>query len=127
VKVHDVPAANGPITIEIPTAMIDAIATRAAEIVVAELNAGTNHEPPDPWMTTLEAASYLRLSPEALRARARRGTIPVHRDGQRFLFHRDELDSYLGWHGDRNSRYAYARQHQMAPHGCNRRGPAPGG
>ena len=29
---------------------------------------------PDTWMTTTEAAQYLRLSPEALRARVRRGT-----------------------------------------------------
>jgi excisionase family DNA binding protein len=49
----------------------------------------------DPWLTTLEAASYLRLSPEALRARVRRGTIPAHRDGHRLLFHRDELDQHL--------------------------------
>jgi excisionase family DNA binding protein len=62
----------------------------------------------DPWMTTLEAAQYLRLSPEALRARVRRGTIPAHRDGQRLLFHRDELDQHVGWRGDRNGRYSAA-------------------
>jgi excisionase family DNA binding protein len=70
---------------------------------------------PEPWMTTLDAARYLRLSPEALRARARRGTIPVHRDGQRFLFHRDELDSYLGWHGDPKGDYPEPRQLTNGP------------
>ena len=70
---------------------------------------------PDPWMTTIEAARYLRLSPEALRARVRRGTIPAHRDGQRLLFHRDELDRHVGWHGDHNGRYPAARQLTNGP------------
>jgi excisionase family DNA binding protein len=70
---------------------------------------------PDPWMTTLEAAQYLRLSPEALRARVRRGTIPAHRDGHRLLFHRDELDQHVGWHSDRNGRYSAARQLTNGP------------
>jgi excisionase family DNA binding protein len=48
-----------------------------------------------PWLTTTEAAAYLRLTPEALRARVRRGTVPAHRDGDRWLFHRDELDAYV--------------------------------
>ena len=69
----------------------------------------------DPWLTTLEAAQYLRLSPEALRARARRGTIPAHRDGQRLLFHREELDQCLGRHDDRNGRYLGARQADKWP------------
>ena len=50
---------------------------------------------PDPWMTTAEAADYLRLTPEALRARARRGTVPARRDGDRYLFHREELDASI--------------------------------
>jgi excisionase family DNA binding protein len=49
----------------------------------------------DPWMTTERAATYLSLTPEALRARVRRGTIPAHRDGDRWLFHRDELDAHV--------------------------------
>jgi excisionase family DNA binding protein len=49
----------------------------------------------DPWMTTERAATYLSLTPDALRARVRRGTIPAHRDGHRWLFHRDELDAHV--------------------------------
>ena len=49
----------------------------------------------DPWLTTVEAAAHLRLTAEALRARARRGTIPAHREGDRWLFHRDELDAHV--------------------------------
>src|SRR5262245_31661165 len=57
------------------------------ELVEHELAAVAVPEP-DPWMTTSEAAHYLRLSPEALRARVRRGTVPAHRDDHRWLFHR---------------------------------------
>jgi excisionase family DNA binding protein len=55
------------------------------------------HRLPQPgrWLTTAEAAGYLRLRPEALRARARRGSVPAHRDGDRYLFDRDELDRHL--------------------------------
>jgi excisionase family DNA binding protein len=51
---------------------------------------------PDVWMNTEEAAQYLRLDPEALAKRARRGTVPAHKDGRRWLFRRDELDAMLG-------------------------------
>ncbi len=50
---------------------------------------------PDQWMTTDQAAAYLRLSREALRARARRGTIPSHRDGDRWLYSRAEIDAFI--------------------------------
>jgi excisionase family DNA binding protein len=64
--------------------------------------------PPDPWLTTAEAARYVHLTAEALRARVRRGTIPAHRDGDRWLFHRDELDRHLLGHGGRDERYPAA-------------------
>ncbi len=50
---------------------------------------------PDPWLTTEQASRHLQLSCDALRARARRGTVPAHRDGDRWLYHRDELDAHL--------------------------------
>jgi excisionase family DNA binding protein len=50
---------------------------------------------PEPWMTSADAASYLGLSREAVEARARRGTLPGHKDGSRWLFRRDELDEAL--------------------------------
>ncbi len=69
---------------------------------------------PDPWLTTTEAAHYLRLTPEALRARVRRGTVPAHRDEHRLLFDRDELDRHVR-HDDQNGRYPAARQQLSAP------------
>jgi excisionase family DNA binding protein len=97
----------------IVAALLDRLLPEIEEMVTAMLEnklAAAAVPQPDPWMTTLEAAGYLRLSPEALRARVRRGTIQAHPDGRRLLFHRDELDSYLGWHGDRNGGYPAARQ-----------------
>jgi excisionase family DNA binding protein len=53
---------------------------------------------PDPWLDVADASTYLRLTPAALRARIRRGTIPAHRDGSRWLLDRRELDAHL--HGE---------------------------
>ena len=47
------------------------------------------------WMTTDQAATYLALRPDALRARARRGTVPAHRDDDRWLYNRAELDAFI--------------------------------
>ena len=46
-------------------------------------------------MTAKQAAVHLALGRDALRARARRGTIPAHRDGDRWLYNRAELDAFI--------------------------------
>ena len=51
--------------------------------------------PPEPWMTTAQAASYLGLTEVGLRARAQRGTVPAHKDEGRWLFNRQELDAAI--------------------------------
>jgi excisionase family DNA binding protein len=61
----------------------------------AEKSARFTPPPPDVWMTVAEAARHLKLSPEAVRARLRRGTLPGYRDEGRWLVHRDELDAHL--------------------------------
>jgi excisionase family DNA binding protein len=49
------------------------------------------------WLTTLEAASYLRVHPETLRNWARKGTIPAAKLGNRggFRFRREDIDGFL--------------------------------
>jgi excisionase family DNA binding protein len=47
-----------------------------------------------PWMTTREAAQYMRVPYETFRKRAASREIPCHPEGGRLYFHRDELD---GW------------------------------
>jgi excisionase family DNA binding protein len=73
--------------IPIPPEVIEAIATRAAEIVLDKLGGG-----PSPWMTRREAAAYLHLPLSRLE---KSRDIPAHRDGGRLLYHREELDSYF--------------------------------
>lgn len=52
-------------------------------------------ENPSPWMTVPEAAEYLRCGVNRIRKLVMIEAIPVHRDGRRVLFHRDELDEYI--------------------------------
>ena len=49
------------------------------------------------WLTTTEAASYLRVHPETLRNWARKGMIPAAKLGNRggFRFKRKDLDRFL--------------------------------
>ncbi|HEY7065840.1 MAG TPA: helix-turn-helix domain-containing protein [Chloroflexota bacterium] len=49
------------------------------------------------WLTTPEAAEYLRVHPETLRAWARKGVIPAAKLGNRggFRFRRIDLDRFL--------------------------------
>jgi excisionase family DNA binding protein len=81
------------------TALLDLLVPRIERIVeqtVAEHIATCEAARlPTEWMTTQEAAEYLRLTPSALRARVRRGTIRAHDDNGRWLFRRSELDADL--------------------------------
>lgn len=48
------------------------------------------------WMTTKEAAAYLRISEGNLRTKVSRGQIPVHgRLGGSWRFHKEKLDKLL--------------------------------
>jgi excisionase family DNA binding protein len=86
--------------IAVPAAILEAVATRAAELVLSEIR-----DRPSPWMTRRGAASYLGLPVSRLEKDRR---IPCHRDGRRVLYHRDELDAHflrgsettLAWSGD---------------------------
>jgi excisionase family DNA binding protein len=84
------------ITLEIKLSdeTIETIAMRAAEIVLGTLST-TTATTAEPYLTVCEAAEYLKLTPEALRARLRRGSLPGHRDDGRWLLDRRELDAHL--------------------------------
>jgi excisionase family DNA binding protein len=46
-----------------------------------------------PWLTRKQAAAYLSLPLSRLEKDRR---IPCHREGRRVLYHRGELDQWLG-------------------------------
>ena len=77
------------LTIILPAAAVEQIAQRTAEIVLERLGP----EPGSPWMDRRRAAAYLSFPYSRL---TRDKTIPMHRDGYRVLYHRDELDRYFG-------------------------------
>jgi excisionase family DNA binding protein len=48
-----------------------------------------------PWLTADEAAERLRCPISRIRKLTSTGDLPVHRDGRRVLYHRDELDEFI--------------------------------
>jgi excisionase family DNA binding protein len=54
--------------------------------------------PSSPWLTTSEAAAYVRLHPGALLRKRRRGELAGVRcgsNGKALVFHRGDLDAWL--------------------------------
>jgi excisionase family DNA binding protein len=66
--------------------LADAIARRLEE----HLGAASS-----PWLTAQEAADYIGAPLSRVRQLTMGDEIPVHRDGRRVLYHRDELDRWL--------------------------------
>jgi excisionase family DNA binding protein len=75
------------IELELPEAVLEAIAARAAELALAELEKDGS-----PWLTRPQAAAYLGLPLSRLEKDRR---IPCHKDGGRVLYHRAELDAHF--------------------------------
>jgi len=75
----------------VPPELVDAIARRAAEIVAKDLQPATT----SPWLTTDEAAAYLRANRQRVFDLTSQGRLKVHKDGARNLYRREDLDVYL--------------------------------
>ena len=69
------------------------VAERAAALLAAHVADGT------PWMTTDEAIAYTRIPAGTFEKLSARGRIPFHtaESGRRKLYHREELDRFLGY------------------------------
>ncbi len=76
-----------PLAITLPPEALEAIAERAAALVLDRLGCESS-----PWLTRSEAARYLSLPLSRLEKDRR---IPCHREGRRVLYHRAELDAWL--------------------------------
>jgi excisionase family DNA binding protein len=71
--------------------LVELIAERAAEIVLAE------QQPvePEPWIGVQKAAEHLDCERHRLYDLVRRQKVRHRKDGARLLFRRSDLDSYL--------------------------------
>ena len=78
-------------TVQLSPEALEQIARRAAEILREELPA----EATSPWMTTNEAAAYIRASRQRVFDLTSQGRLPVHKDGARNLYRREDLDAHL--------------------------------
>jgi excisionase family DNA binding protein len=77
----------------VPAALVDAIATQAAELTCERLP----QQEPSPWLDVTRAAAYLGISRDSLYKLSAARALPVRKrsGGQRLLFHRAELDQWL--------------------------------
>jgi excisionase family DNA binding protein len=82
-------------SIPVPSALVDLLAERIAEIVIDRL--GNELRPaPSGWMRTREAAAYLGITRGALYGRAHE--IPHYRFERMLLFKRKDLDAWVEAH-----------------------------
>jgi excisionase family DNA binding protein len=82
-------SASSGITFAMSPEAVELIARRAAELVL-EQQAQTS-----PWLTTREAAEYLRWPQSRIEKLAAANAIPRRKHEGRNLFHRAELDEWL--------------------------------
>jgi excisionase family DNA binding protein len=83
------PRGVGEVSFALSEQVVDAIAERAAELVLERIGEGNGASP---WLSLAEAAKYLSVSARTLQRLASRGRIRSTTLGRRRLFHRDELD-----------------------------------
>ena len=77
------------LALPVPPELVEAIATRAAALVLEELKGG------DDWFDVEQAAFYLRVSVGQVRNLVSEGRLPRHGPkGHRLRFRRSELDTY---------------------------------
>ena len=78
------------LALALPEELVEQIAQRAAAILAAE------HGPADAGYLDVQGASqFLSCPPSRIYALVSAGRIPVHRDGSRLLFDRQELRGYV--------------------------------
>jgi excisionase family DNA binding protein len=79
---------NERFALELPAEAVEALVERVTEAVIERLARDQS-----PWLTRNQAADYLSLPLSRLEKDRR---IPCHREGRRVLYHRGELDQWLG-------------------------------
>jgi Helix-turn-helix domain len=80
---------NPPVAIEIPDEVLEAVAVRAAEIVLERLR----KQPANRWLYGAKAAAdYLGWPVKRVHNKVTTGGLPHHRSGGRLMFSTTELD-----------------------------------
>jgi excisionase family DNA binding protein len=87
-----------PLAFMVPEALVERIAERAAEKVLAQLDAG-NATAPSPYLTVAEAAASLRCKPQRVYDLLSARRLTRYKDGSRVLISRSELHFYLAGSG----------------------------
>jgi excisionase family DNA binding protein len=68
---------------------------RLADAIARRLEGRLGAGGQTPWLNADEAAAYIGAPVSRIRQLTMGDEIPVHRDGRRVLYHRDELDRWL--------------------------------
>jgi excisionase family DNA binding protein len=87
------PAASG-LHVSLPEELVEAIAVRAAELVVERLDREAPAE--SPFLTVEEAASFLRSSRQRVYDLLSAGRLTRHKEGSRVLVSRAEIVAHVG-------------------------------
>lgn len=80
--------------LELPDSVLEEIAQRAAEILLAR-EPSSNGDTASPYLTIVEAAELLRSKRHRVDDLLSRGTLTRIKDGTRTLVARAELEAYL--------------------------------
>lgn len=84
-------ARDAGLELTFPPGLVEAIAERAAELVLEQLG---QTDAGSPWLSLDEAAEYLRVNRRTVERLVARGRVRSTTLGRRRLLHRDELDSW---------------------------------
>lgn len=82
-----------PLTLTLPTELVEATARLAAELVAERLPGMVAR--PEPYMGVDAAAQYLAAPKSRIYALVSADRIPYRKDGSRLLFRATELDDWL--------------------------------
>jgi excisionase family DNA binding protein len=85
---------SDPLALSIPEELVEEIARRVAEILLAR-QPSSNGNAPSPYLTIVEAAELLRSKRHRVDDLLSRGTLTRVKDGTRTLVARAELEDYL--------------------------------
>jgi len=77
--------------LELDDHALDALADKLAARLADRLDSNGG----SPWLNAQQAADYLGCSVSRVRKLTMTGELPVHRDGARTLYRRDELDQFV--------------------------------